>query len=156
MTPGLRKLALAVHLTLSVGWSGAVAAYLALDVTTVTSRDAQTLRAAYLGMEMIARSVIVPPQRDPQPRRACQRQPAQQPRAAHAEQDRQPGQGGGDAHRRPRRAARASARRTASTSSVSICSTKRTSTAARSSAPASASASSDAVYASRLATGVYR
>jgi hypothetical protein len=60
MSPGLRKFALAAHLTLSVGWIGAVAGYLALDVTAVTSQDAQTLRAAYLGMESIARYVIVP------------------------------------------------------------------------------------------------
>jgi hypothetical protein len=60
MSPGLRRFALAVHLTLSVGWIGAVAAYMALDVTVATSQDAQTLRAAYLGMETIARSVIVP------------------------------------------------------------------------------------------------
>jgi hypothetical protein len=60
MPPGLRKFALAVHLTLSVGWVGAVAAYIALDVAVATSQDAQTLRAAYLGMETIARSVIVP------------------------------------------------------------------------------------------------
>jgi len=60
MPPGLRKFALAVHLTLSVGWIGAIAAYMALDVTAATSQDAQMLRAAYLGMEWIARSVIVP------------------------------------------------------------------------------------------------
>ena len=60
MSPGVRKFALAVHLTVSIGWMGAVAAYLALDVTTVTSQDAQTLRAAYIAMESIARSIIVP------------------------------------------------------------------------------------------------
>jgi membrane-bound metal-dependent hydrolase YbcI (DUF457 family) len=60
MPPGLRKFALAAHLTLSVGWIGAVAAYTALDIATATSQDAQTLRAAYLGMELIARNVIVP------------------------------------------------------------------------------------------------
>ncbi len=60
MSPGLRKFALAAHLTVSVGWIGAVAAYIALDVAAATSQDAQTLRAAYLAMEMIARSVIVP------------------------------------------------------------------------------------------------
>jgi hypothetical protein len=60
MPPGLRKFALAAHLTLSVGWVGAVAAYTALDIATATSQDAQTLRAAYLGMELIARNVIVP------------------------------------------------------------------------------------------------
>lgn len=60
MSPGLRKFALAAHLTISVGWIGAVSAYLALDVTVATSRDAQMLRAAYLGMGSIARYVIVP------------------------------------------------------------------------------------------------
>jgi hypothetical protein len=60
MSPGLRKFALAVHLTLSVGWVGAVAAYLALDISAATGREAQALRAAYLAMDTIARSVIVP------------------------------------------------------------------------------------------------
>jgi hypothetical protein len=60
MPPALRKLALAVHLTLSVGWIGAVAAYIPFDVATVTSREPLTLRAAYLAMDLIARSVIVP------------------------------------------------------------------------------------------------
>ena len=60
MSAGVRKFALAVHLTVSVGWIGAVAGYMALDVTAATSRDGQLLRAAYLGMDAIARYVIVP------------------------------------------------------------------------------------------------
>jgi hypothetical protein len=60
MTPGVRKFALTVHLTASVGWLGAVAAYLALDLTVATSQDVQTLRAAYLMMALIASWVIVP------------------------------------------------------------------------------------------------
>jgi hypothetical protein len=60
MQPVLRKFVLAVHLTVSVGWIGAVAAYIPFDVATVTSRDAERLRAAYLAMETIARSAIVP------------------------------------------------------------------------------------------------
>src|SRR6266542_6485089 len=60
MPPRLRKFALAAHLTLSVGWIGAVAAYIALDVAAFTSQDAQRLRAAYLAMDLIARDVIVP------------------------------------------------------------------------------------------------
>jgi hypothetical protein len=60
MSPGLRKLALATHLTASIGWLGALAAYMALDVATATSEDAPTLRAAYLGMDLIAGSVILP------------------------------------------------------------------------------------------------
>ncbi len=60
MSSGLRKFALAVHLTVSVGWIGAVAGYIALDVAAATGQDADTLRAAYLGMERIAGYVIVP------------------------------------------------------------------------------------------------
>lgn len=60
MGPGVRKLVLSIHLAVSVGWIGAVAAYAALDVGTVASNDPGTLRAAYLGMEIIVRSVIVP------------------------------------------------------------------------------------------------
>jgi uncharacterized membrane protein len=60
MTPGLRKFVLTVHLTFSVGWIGAVVAYLALGVSAVTSQDAQTVRAAWIAMELIASFVIVP------------------------------------------------------------------------------------------------
>ena len=59
MTPGLRKFALTVHLTVSVGWIGAVVAYLALGVTTVTSEDPQTVRAAWIAMEVTGWYVIV-------------------------------------------------------------------------------------------------
>jgi hypothetical protein len=60
MTPRLRKFALAAHLTFSVGWIGAAAGYIALDVAAATSQDAQTLRSAYLAMELIVWYVIVP------------------------------------------------------------------------------------------------
>src|SRR5215207_10854681 len=60
MTSRLRKFALAAHITLAVSWIGAVAGYIALDVVAATSRNAQTLRAAYLAMELIAWYVIVP------------------------------------------------------------------------------------------------
>jgi len=52
--------ALAAHITLAVGWIGAVASYIALDVSPATSRDPQMLRAAYRAMEVIAWYVIVP------------------------------------------------------------------------------------------------
>ena len=60
MPPGLRKFALAAHLTVSVGWIGAVIAYLALGVAAVTSQDAQTVRAAWIAMELTGWYVIVP------------------------------------------------------------------------------------------------
>ena len=60
MTPSLRKFVLTVHVTLSVGWLGAVVAYLALAIVGLTSRDAQVVRAAYLSLELIGWFAIVP------------------------------------------------------------------------------------------------
>jgi hypothetical protein len=60
MSSQLRKFALTGHITSSVGWIGAVAAYMALDITTATSHDPQLLRVAYIGMALIVRYVIVP------------------------------------------------------------------------------------------------
>jgi hypothetical protein len=60
MRPGLRKLMLAVHLTVSVGWLGAVLGYLALDLTVSTSQDALSVRSAWLAMGVVTSSVIVP------------------------------------------------------------------------------------------------
>lgn len=60
MTPGLRKFALAAHLTVSVGWIGAVLAYLALGVCAATAGDPQTVRAAWIAMELTGWFVIVP------------------------------------------------------------------------------------------------
>lgn len=55
-----RKVWLIVHVAVSVGWIGAVAAYLVLDVSDLIRQDAQTLRAAYLAMEMITWWALVP------------------------------------------------------------------------------------------------
>ena len=60
MKSGLRKFALSVHLTVSVGWIGAVVAYLALGVAAVQSGSVDTVRAAWTGMELIGWYVIVP------------------------------------------------------------------------------------------------
>src|SRR5438093_6130739 len=60
MPPGLRKFVLAAHLTVSVGWIGAVVAYLALAVSAVTSQNVQTVRAAWIGMELTGWFAIVP------------------------------------------------------------------------------------------------
>ena len=60
LPPRLRKLALTAHVVSSVGWLGAVAAFLALAVVGLTSRDAATVRGAYLVMEPAAWFVLVP------------------------------------------------------------------------------------------------
>src|SRR5437763_7261258 len=60
MTPGLRKFALTAHITFSVGWLGAVAAYLAVAIAGLVSRDAQMLRSGFSTMELTGWFVIVP------------------------------------------------------------------------------------------------
>ena len=60
MSPGLRKLMLTVHVTASVGWLGAIAAYLALQVPVVTGGGDQDVRAAYLMMDVVLRYAVVP------------------------------------------------------------------------------------------------
>jgi len=60
MTPRFNKFALTAHITFSVGWLGAIVAYLALAIAGLTGHDAQMVRAAYLSMELIGWYVIVP------------------------------------------------------------------------------------------------
>jgi hypothetical protein len=60
MPPGLRKFTLAAHLTFSVGWIGAIVAYLGLGISAATSQDAQTIRAAWIAMELTGWFVLVP------------------------------------------------------------------------------------------------
>ena len=60
MTPRFNKLALTAHIIFSVGWLGAIVAYLAPAIAGLTGHDAQMVRAAYLSMELIGWYVIVP------------------------------------------------------------------------------------------------
>jgi hypothetical protein len=60
MTPTLRKLNLTAHITSSVGWLGAVAAFLVLSIAGLTSQDADIVRGAYLSMNLIGQFIIVP------------------------------------------------------------------------------------------------
>lgn len=60
MSPGLRKLMLTVHVAGSVGWLGAVAAYIALNVPALVSNDDQSVRAAYLMMDVVMRYALIP------------------------------------------------------------------------------------------------
>jgi hypothetical protein len=60
MSPRLRKFTLIAHISASVGWLGAVVAFVALAVAGLTSQDAQTVRAAYLTMELIGWYALVP------------------------------------------------------------------------------------------------
>ena len=60
MSPGIRKLMLTVHGTSSVGWLGAIEAYIALNVPVLASDDEQTVRAAYLMMDVVMRYALLP------------------------------------------------------------------------------------------------
>jgi hypothetical protein len=60
MTPRVHTLALTAHVTSSVSWLGAVAAFLALAIAGLTSDDTQMVRSAYIATESITWFVIVP------------------------------------------------------------------------------------------------
>ncbi len=60
MSPPMRKFALAAHVTTSVGWIGAVLAFLALALGGLLGTDDQLVRSAYITMAWIAWFVIVP------------------------------------------------------------------------------------------------
>ena len=58
--PGLRKFTFTTHITSSLGWVGAVIAFLAIAVIALTSPDERTVRGAYLVMAPAAWFVLVP------------------------------------------------------------------------------------------------
>ena len=60
MAPALRKLTFTTHITSSVGWVGAVLAFLALAVIGLTGDDEVKVRGAYLLMAPAAWFVLVP------------------------------------------------------------------------------------------------
>ena len=60
LSPPLRKLTLTLHIVLSLGWLGAVIAYVSVAITGVTATDVENVRGAFLSMELIGWRVIVP------------------------------------------------------------------------------------------------
>jgi hypothetical protein len=58
MGPRLRKVVLATHVVSSVGWIGAVAAYLALVIAALTSDSTETVRGAFIAMELVYFALI--------------------------------------------------------------------------------------------------
>lgn len=60
LSPTSRRSLLAAHLTFSVGWIGAVTAYVGLGLAGATSTDLQTIRAAWIAMDLTGWYVIVP------------------------------------------------------------------------------------------------
>jgi hypothetical protein len=60
MTPNPRRVLLTTHIVFSVGWIGAVAAFLALNVVALTSARDETSRSMYVAMNVVGLCVIVP------------------------------------------------------------------------------------------------
>lgn len=60
LSTSLRKAVLLTHITCSVGWMGAVAAFLVLAITGTHSADTVTVRAVYIAMEPMTSGLIVP------------------------------------------------------------------------------------------------
>jgi hypothetical protein len=59
-TPGWRKVALAAHITSSVGWFGAVVAFLGLAIVGVQTASDLRAQSVYVAMESVGWLVIVP------------------------------------------------------------------------------------------------
>lgn len=60
MPAWMRKLALTVHVVVSVGWLGAVGTFLALAIVGLSNQDVVLVSAVYLGMDVTTGYVIVP------------------------------------------------------------------------------------------------
>jgi hypothetical protein len=60
MGRSLRKLVLLLHISASVGWMGAIAAFLALTITGLTTDEPAVVYGAYVGMYWMGWFVLVP------------------------------------------------------------------------------------------------
>jgi len=60
MSRTLRRVTLAVHLTASIGWIGSVVAYLVLAFAVPATHDPETVRAAWVGMELVGWYAVAP------------------------------------------------------------------------------------------------
>ena len=60
MTNRIRKFALTIHVIFSVGWLGAVVAYLSLVVALLSGTDTSATSSAWRSMELIGWFAIIP------------------------------------------------------------------------------------------------
>ena len=60
MSGAIRRTALVVHITASVGWLGSVVGFLALAIIGLRSTDAALVQASYLAADATTRYAIVP------------------------------------------------------------------------------------------------
>jgi hypothetical protein len=60
MTPRWRTFALTAHVSSSVSWLGTVVAFFVLSIAGLRSRNADTVRGAYIAMNLVGQYAIVP------------------------------------------------------------------------------------------------
>lgn len=60
MSRSTRRAVLSVHLTVSVGWIGAVIAYLVLGIAAKSTGDSEVVRSAWIAMELVGWYGITP------------------------------------------------------------------------------------------------
>jgi hypothetical protein len=60
LTPPLRRSALVAHVVSSIGWLGAVAAFLVLSITAMRDDSGSVVVACYVAMDVVGRYLIVP------------------------------------------------------------------------------------------------
>ncbi|HWB99902.1 MAG TPA: hypothetical protein VG672_24510 [Bryobacteraceae bacterium] len=60
LAPRLRKAGLAAHIVCSVAWIGAVAAFLALSISGLTSQNVDLVRGDYLAMNLVGEFILLP------------------------------------------------------------------------------------------------
>lgn len=60
LSPRVRRTALVAHVASSVGWLGAVAAFLVLSVVGLRNSNSEVVRACYVAMDLLGRHLIVP------------------------------------------------------------------------------------------------
>ncbi|MEV4417862.1 hypothetical protein AB0J67_38740, partial [Catellatospora sp. NPDC049609] len=60
MPPPLRRIALTAHVSTSVGWFGAVAAFLAVAVAGLATGDTDRAHGLYVAADVMTWAVIVP------------------------------------------------------------------------------------------------
>lgn len=60
LSRSFRKILFVAHITFSIGWFGAVAAFVVLNVWALKSQDIQVIRSAYIAMNLLGWYVILP------------------------------------------------------------------------------------------------
>ena len=55
-----RKILFVAHISFSIGWFGAVAAFVVLNVWALKTQDIQVIRSAYIAMDLLGWYLILP------------------------------------------------------------------------------------------------